>query len=446
MIKITIPNNNINERKYIIGVIFNEFLGLDYKIVACDFGSAVSDWAIELENRNKLIIEDHFFNKYPKTKNYLKFKNIPTNINYQLKTENKFIVEVNIPVIFGSASTFKLQPSRIICSIDIFASIFFMLTRWEEYVNKERDIHNRFPAYASTAYKNDFLHRPVVNEYIEMLWNMLLFLGIEQKRKEKKYELTLTHDVDNICFWKNKNQLFRLIAGDVLKRKNVSLALERLSEYYLVKRKTIKDPFDTFEWIMDKSESIGLKSRFYFMSGGITSYDNRYRIDDKKTIGIINKIKKRGHIIGLHGSYDSYNNLEQFKKEKDLLEKIVENPILEGRQHYLRFEAPITWQVWEDAGMEIDLTCGYADKEGFRCGTGDEFSVFNILMRKKLKLKERPLVVMDCSLFDYNSYDYNEAMKEINTMKKNTNSFTMLWHNSYIKHIKFYGEYIGSKK
>ncbi len=32
MIKIKIPNNNINERKHIIDIIFNEFLGLEYSL------------------------------------------------------------------------------------------------------------------------------------------------------------------------------------------------------------------------------------------------------------------------------------------------------------------------------------------------------------------------------------------------------------------------------
>ena len=126
--------------------------------------------------------------------------------------------------------------------------------------------------------------------------------------------------------------------------------------------------------------------------------------------------------------------------------KTVGQKIVEGREHYLRFEVPITWQVWENNGMKVDSTCGYADKEGFRCGTGNEFTVFNILTREKLKLKERPLIVMDCSLFDYNNNSYDEAIKKVRKMTKLTKDFTMLWHNSYIKHIKFYGDYIESIK
>lgn len=114
MIKITIPKNNIAERKYILDIIFDEFLGL--KIEVIEDGNC-QDWIIELENQKSLTIKDTFFNKYPKDLEYLKLENIPNKIE----------------------------------ELDIFAASFFMLTRWEEYVNKNRDSHARFPATESLA-------------------------------------------------------------------------------------------------------------------------------------------------------------------------------------------------------------------------------------------------------------------------------------------------------
>ena len=78
----------------------------------------------------------------------------------------------------------------------------------------------------------------------------------------------------------------------------------------------MNDPYDTFDILMKISDEYGLKSHFYFMSGGLTKYDNRYRIDEPKCLELINKIKKREHIIGFHSSYNAYNDNEQFKKEK----------------------------------------------------------------------------------------------------------------------------------
>jgi len=111
-----------------------------------------------------------------------------------------------------------------------------------------------------------------------MLWNMLKFLGINQKRKEKKFKLILTHDIDNLYKWKSWKQIIRIAGGDVLKRRNLNLALSRIRKYEKIRQGKINDPYDTFDYLMDKSESIGIKSRFYFMSGGVTKYDNNYKI------------------------------------------------------------------------------------------------------------------------------------------------------------------------
>ena len=425
MIKIYIPNNNVEERKYIIDVLLKEFLGLDYEVIV---NSDSNNWEIVLENRNKLIIEDHFFNKFKKDLEYLDENNIPQKVEF---AKNEFIVEDNIPIIYGS-STFNLQPSTLICGIDIFASSFFMLTRWEEYVNKTRDKHNRFPAYASLAYKNNFLDRPVVNEYVEMLWNMLKFLGCKQKRKERKFELFLTHDVDHAFKYTNMISGFREILGDIIKRKDLSLAFENSLNKLLTHLNLKKDPFDTYDYLMDISEIVGTKSYFFLHSSNSAKQD----VDNDKYLKkIAKKVLNRGHFLGYHPSFNAYNDLELFIKDKEKIENIIEHKLTFGREHYLRFEVPITWQIWEKAGMDWDSTLSYADKEGFRCGVCYPYSVFDIISRKKLNLKERPLIVMEGS---FTTYQPNITPKEmekkikflINKVKKYNGKFVFLWHNS----------------
>jgi len=146
VIKINIPNNFLPERKYILDILFNEFLGLKFKI---NVKYVSKNYEIVLENGKKLIIKDLFFSNFEDGLNYLDKKNIPEKIKF---FKNQFIVEKNFPVIYGD-DEFKIKEDEIICGIDIFASSFFMLTRWEEYANKTRDLHNRFPATASLAYK-----------------------------------------------------------------------------------------------------------------------------------------------------------------------------------------------------------------------------------------------------------------------------------------------------
>jgi len=426
MIQILIPDNFIPERKYIINIFFNEFLGLDYQ----EDISNIKHYEIILENKKKLVIKDDFFSRFDEGLTYLAEKNIPKKVKF---TRNKFIIEDNIPVIFGD-NELKVDENEILCGIDIFASSFFMLSRWEEYFNKIGDVYGRFPVIKALAYKNKFIERPIVNEYLEMLWNMLTFLSINQNRKERKFELVLTHDVDYLYKMKLIRHVLKTMGGDVLKRKSLKLALSRVNEYIKIKKEKKKDPYDTFDYLMDKSESIGKKSHFYFMSGGITKKDNHYKIEEAH--GILQKILRRGHIVGFHGSYSSYNNPVQWRKEKKLLAKFCKYNPKEGRQHFLMFEVPTTWQIWEDNNMKIDSTLTYPDKEGFRCGTGDLFSTFNIKTRKKLNLKEMPLIIMEGTLLDsiYRGLSSDEALKivkyYIDISKKYNSKLTLLWHNS----------------
>lgn len=106
-----------------------------------------------------------------------------------------------------------------------------------------------------------------------------------------------------------------------------------------------------------------------------------------------------------------------------------------GRQHFLRFEVPTTWQVWEDNNMKWDSTLSYADREGFRCGVCYDFPVFNIFTRKKLKLYEKPLIVMDGSFKTYQKTISKQDMIDNlvilqNKVRKYNGTFVFLWHNS----------------
>src|SRR5687767_4404481 len=56
---------------------------------------------------------------------------------------------------------------------DPFAAAFYMVSRYEEYLPFRSDTYGRFPASASLAGKNGFLHRPVVNLWAEKIKEIL---------------------------------------------------------------------------------------------------------------------------------------------------------------------------------------------------------------------------------------------------------------------------------
>jgi len=431
MIRILIPKNNIKERSYIVDILFDEFLGLEYEINTC----SDNVYQIVLPNENKIIIEDHFFDKYPKCLSYLRRESIPQQVIF---VKNDFITENDIPVIYGN-DKLKVSDNRIICGIDIFASSFFMLTRWEEYVNKTRDRHNRFPANESLAFRNDFLQRPVVNEYVEMLWKMLVFMGLNQIRKNRYFKLLLTHDVDVLFkYYKLKNGI-KEFTEDLFKKSDLKIFFKHLGSKVKTHLNIKKDPYDEYDFLMSLSESLNIRSYFFFMVKGNSKYDAEYRLSSGKFKSVVENIKQRGHNIGIHPSYNAYNDIKRFSAEKKELEKEI-GRVVYGREHFLRFEVPVTWQIWEDNSMVWDSTMGYAEKSGFRCGVCYEYSVFNILTREKLKLKEMPLLVMDGTYITYDiKGNENEIELDVKTLikkaKKYKGNFVTLWHNSIKENI-----------
>lgn len=423
-IKILCPKDFTPEKTYIIDVIFGEFLGLNYNL---EFTADTEHYRIEINN-SVILIEDHFFSRITEREGYLHLKYIPKDI--QQYSNREFDAE-NLPVFYGNPHA-EVEGNTILFQMDIFACCFFMLTRWEEYVLKDRDAHDRFPVQHSLAFKHGFLDRPVVNEYVEMLRKALLILDPALSFKKWEFECVPTHDIDHIRKWGSLADIRKKLAHDFITLKRPLVGLKNIADMLLSVSRIKKDPYDTIKYIADLSVQNNLTSHFYFLCGGTSSHDNNYNIE--KARPVFEYLKSKNQIIGLHPSYSSYNNPEQWHFEKSQLERLTNKTVTEGRQHYLRFEVPGTWEMWNNEGMSMDSTVGYADLPGFRCGTCYPFSVFNFITRKQLNLKENPLILMETTLISYMKLSpkkANETAKKLYfTVKKYNGNFTFLWHNS----------------
>ncbi len=142
-----------------------------------------------------------------------------------------------------------------------------MLSRYEEIVLDKKDKFDRFPARESLAYKEKFLDRPIVNEYIELLWKWIdsFRLGFRRRKLcgDKNFAVCLTHDVDAIRKYKIYPPL-RTIGSLVVKDKDLKKAFAVIIDYF--KAKLDKDPYDNLSYIMELESKFGFKSSFYFMS------------------------------------------------------------------------------------------------------------------------------------------------------------------------------------
>ncbi len=340
---------------------------------------------------------------------------------------------------------------------DILGLTYWMLNRIEEIGRTDLDNHGRFPATASHAYKHNYLERPVVDEWLHVLGQVIskTWPGIELK--QHTFSMKVSHDVDapSRYGFASAKGLLRAMAGDVLKRGDLKNPL-RAPWIKLNSRNKIhsSDPYNTFEWIMDLSDQHGLTSAFYFICGRTSDLDADYEPEHPAIRALMRRIHERGHEIGLHPSYNTYQHPQIIAVEAQRLRKIAAEEGIEqarwgGRMHYLRWEQPTTLRAWAEAGMDYDSTLSYADRPGFRCGTCFEYPAFDPVENRELKLRVRPLVVMECSVIDacYSGLGVGEAAQQkLKTLKdvcrKVNGCFTLLWHNSSFANkscIKLYG-------
>lgn len=449
--KVTVPDNFFAERQYIADVILKEFLGLDYDIEQVADAKTVK--ISNNENTKEIIFPDVFFSM--DESDWLKERSFPKEPLKTLAASffpgNPMLCSNSVPIIYGSGDEVSVLKESIYLPVDIFGSAFFMLTRYEEVVRKDRDTHNRFPASASLAFREKFLNRPIINEYVEILWASIKTLWTEIKRKERKFEMVLSHDVDRPFKYLNMSPitLLKIAVADLIRRKSVKKAHESVKSYLAVKMGEIdRDTFNTFDFIMDLSEKTGLKSCFYFISDHSDNKINcDYSINDPEIIGLMKKIHSRGHEIGLHPGYDTFDDPEKLKNEFVKLQNVcAENGIIQdkwgSRQHYLRFSVPHTWRYLSEAGINYDSSVGFADHVGFRSGICYDYPVYDVIQRKPLDIIEKPLIVMEKTVIDGSYMNMGLTINTQNAIigiKKSIEmfrgTFSLLWHNNRLSEI-----------
>ena len=409
------------EKTYTFEVLLHQLLGVNYRVIVADR----NNYLLRLPNGGTLVIEDHFFSRVPEG-DYLQPANIP-------KTADTFAQPYERPerltAIFGTA-LFQFYKQSITCGLDVFASTFFMLTRWEEHVLPERDKYGRFLAKNALASRAGFLERPVVNEYANLLWHMLIRLGWQGPRAESQYSLQLSHDVDYPRLWPNPLARLRTLGGSLLQRRQ-----PRETLYWLNKRIFQRhDPYDSFDELMDLAEQNGQPAHFNFLGERPKKSDAWYQLECAFIKNLLEKITARGHVVGFHPSYEAYEDAAAFDRELESVRRVSGQAVLNGRHHFLRFGAPQTWQRWQDAGLEWDSSVGYSEAAGFRAGICTTYPVFNFLTRQPLAVREKPLIAMDVSLALYQQLSPEQATAKLEQLRsevrKHRGEFTLLWHNS----------------
>ncbi|MCO4293650.1 polysaccharide deacetylase family protein [Solitalea sp. MAHUQ-68] len=441
---IKFPNSYNEEKRYISDVIFNDFIGVEYELLFEDERLDV-ELNVRGENGRIILPEILFKTPYDKWLNQSTLPELPLKRRSLDEFQKDRFIQHTVPVLYGASDhrPFFKDDEYSYFDIDLIGSIFFCLTLYEEATSEVTDKHGRFPSRESILYKEGIYDRPIVNEYVLILEELLRTKFNYISPKKKNYKLVLSHDMDySLSHEVNLENFLKSCAGDLFIRKSPALLTRRLYSKIVKKERLHEnpDPMNNIDYLMDVSESLGVVSEFNFIvEQGKGTIDVRYDIEKQFYKDLMVRVRERGHILGVHPSYTTYCDLQktqsEFKKFKRLCSELgVRQEFWGGRHHYLRWKNPVTWSIWDEMGADYDSSVGSSELMGFRAGTCYPYKVFDLKNRKRLKLLERPLIVMDHSIFKM--ADFKNAVQKVIELSKLCKfyggEFSLLYHNNYV--------------
>lgn len=424
-------DDNHSEREWIIGVLFKELLGVDYNL------HFIRTEHYEIHYEGKVFkINDCFFRYFHYPLSYLSSENFPTNISFS--TISLKGAEFPIVLLYGKNELKNSKDGGITYGVDFFASAFFMLSRWEEYCIEAKDQYGTCNENELLSIKYSFFDRPIVNEYVAILKELLFdYLGYPVSDGKRKGKIYITYDVDALFFsWRrNLKGIIRTLGGDLLKRKSVPLFFSRL---HFVMTHAGKDLYDSFEEI--ERHARGLAPLFFFKMQALGEKGVTYHWKDDNVAMLIDKLVKRNSRIGLHTSEVAYNDGDLLNWEISRLQSLLpDHSLYYNRNHTLLYDLN-QMDALSRYGVKVDSTFGFHYHNGFRCGICQEYPMYNYLQRRRMNMNQLPFCIKDNGSFYLDKS--SETMWEniigiLNTIKRYNGDVVLLWHTNKLNIFEY---------
>ena len=326
------------------------------------------------------------------------------------------------PIIFADHSncTFKF---------DVFAAIFWILSRYEEYLPFLPDNHGRFSPSESFLGRNGLLETPVVDQWIMLIRKELQLRFPDLQMNDEHFEFRPTIDIDSPWSYLHKG-LIRNAGGllrDALKR-DFGLVAERIAVLLRLRR----DPFFTFDYVEEIHRGLPLK--YFVLVGRHGKFDKSINPQNRAFRRFVRQLCAKAD-VGLHPSYAASLDENRFLTEKMDFEQIAGVKCNESRQHFLRIILPQYYQMLERIGITRDYSFGFAANIGFRAGTSRPFKFYDLQNERTTELSLQPLVMMDVTMRNYMELTPQQAASRIESLvesiRQTNGIFTTLWHNQH---------------
>ncbi len=335
-------------------------------------------------------------------------------------------IDINVQK-WGHTKGFFATSERSDLPFDIFASSFYLLSRYEEYLPHVNDDYGRFMAKESLAYNHRFLSQPVVDIWAYKLKDVLQLRFPDFKFEERQYKIQPVIDVPTAYYFRHKG-LLRAIGGTLNDLGHFKL--KQLYERYLVLMGLVRDPYDTFKWIITSQKNSNFKFVVFFLIGDYSTYDKNISTNKKEFVSLIKSIADYCD-VGIKASYFSLDDISILKKERLKMESITNTDLKAVRHSFSKLNLPISYRNLVELEINQDFTMGYIDTLGFRAGTCTPFQWYDLDYEVQTPLQINPYHCLDFALLKYQSeLDKTEHLQKIIAEVKAVNgTFTPVFHN-----------------
>jgi len=328
----------------------------------------------------------------------------------------------------GMPVLFSVQEVGYSLSFDLFSAIFFLLSRYEEYYPYRPDKHDRFPATHSVLYKQGWLQRPLVDEWVRAFRKQLQTIP-GPSIEPTQFSFLPTYDIDMAYSHIHKGA--GRIVGAYM-RAFLRGDLRQIAERTKVLKKKQKDPFDSFRWLRQLHREYDAKPLYFILSATKTTiFDKNIHPGHPAMMRVIKNIARDG-TIGIHPSYYSYQG-DTIAIEKKLLEDISGMGTCISRQHYIKVKMPDTYRLLLKNGINEDYSMGYGSHLGFRAGTGNSFLWYDLEQESVTTLRIHPFCFMDTTAHYETKLSAADAFEKLNAMsrilEKTGSTLITVFHN-----------------
>lgn len=316
---------------------------------------------------------------------------------------------------------------------DLFAAVFYLLTRYEEYLPHKKDMYGRYAHENSIAFKENFLHLPLVNIWLEDFKKLLLEKDPSLPIKDLKFSFIPTYDID--IAWSFRNKGFKRNFGGIL-RLFFKGQFRKMAFRIRVIRGKRQDPFDSYEWMDQLHQQFKLHPIYFFLVATEKGrYDKNIDVSNEEYQQLVQSISSK-YSIGLHPSWASGDLPSLLTKEKTTLEQITGQTITSSRQHYIRFDLPFTYRKLLALGLFNDYSMGYGSINGFRASVATPYFWYDLKNEEKTKLIVHPFCYMDANSYYEQKLSAEAALEELmqyyNVVRSVNGTMITIWHNNFL--------------